>query len=173
MPEVQVVTTYLEMTDRDQLRPRLSEDPALRLRHVTDCPPHVYRDLYRGVGRDFNWYSRYHWTDAQIAANLADPAVRLHVLYHEDAPAGFFELRCHPADDSVEILFLGLLPAYTGRGLGRHLVTCALREAWRLDPARVWLHTCSLDHPAALATYRAAGLAAYKTTAGVEPLLQP
>ena len=70
---------------------------------------------------------------------------------------GLFELRRHPADDSVEVVYLGVLPCHAGRGLGRHLVTAALLRAWSLEPTRVWLHTCTLDHPSALNFYRAQG----------------
>lgn len=173
MGEVRVITTYLEMTEPGQLRPRFSEDPRLRVLQVTACPAYVYRDLYRGVGRGFNWHSRYHWTDGEIARNLADPAVSVHFLYWDGRPAGFFELRRHAGDDSVEVVYLGLLPEYVGRGLGRHLATVAMLRAWSLEPSRVWLHTCTLDHPAALPTYQAAGLVPYKAVSVVEPVLEP
>ncbi len=50
-----------------------------------------------------------------------------------------------------------------GRGLGKHLLSCAVRDAWALAPSRVWLHTCTLDHPAALPNYEKRGFARYKT----------
>ena len=36
-----------------------------------------------------------------------------------------------------------------------------LRRAWALGPSRVWVHTCSLDGPAALRTYQRRGLTVY------------
>ena len=69
--------------------------------------------------------------------------------------AGFFELRDW-ADGSTEIAYFGLLPAFIGRGLGGALLTEAVRRPGR-RPTRVWLHTSSLDHPAALANYVARG----------------
>jgi GNAT superfamily N-acetyltransferase len=68
------------------------------------------------------------------------------------APAGYFELK-RWADDSVEIAYFGLLPDYIGRGWGKYLLTEAVRAAWSENPVRVWLHTCTLDHPAALPNY--------------------
>jgi len=50
-----------------------------------------------------------------------------------------------------------------GQGLGKHLLSCAVRDAWALRPTRVWLHTCTLDHPHALSNYEARGFVAYKT----------
>lgn len=48
-------------------------------------------------------------------------------------------------------------------GLGGDLLTRALEEAWRLEAKRVWVHTCSLDSPAALANYQARGVRLCKT----------
>jgi hypothetical protein len=42
------------------------------------------------------------------------------------------------------------------------LLTQAVLEAWRTAPSRVWLHTCSLDHPAALRNYQARGFEVYR-----------
>jgi len=66
-------------------------------------------------------------------------------------------------DGAVEIIYFGLLPAFVGRGLGGALLSSAIEEAWRVNPLRVWVHTCSLDHPAALANYQARGMKIYKT----------
>jgi len=38
-----------------------------------------------------------------------------------------------------------------------------VRDAWSLRPRRVWLHTCTLDHPHALANYMARGFVPYRT----------
>ncbi|PYO77587.1 MAG: GNAT family N-acetyltransferase [Gemmatimonadetes bacterium] len=80
-----------------------------------------------------------------------------------DALAGWYELRRVPEDRSVEIAYFGLFPDAIGQGLGKHILSCAVRDAWALEPARVWLHTCTLDHPAALPNYQKRGFAPYKT----------
>ena len=79
------------------------------------------------------------------------------------ALAGWYELRRVPEDDSVEIAYFGLAPDAIGVGLGKHLLSCAVRDAWALGPARVWLHTCTLDHPHALPNYEKRGFVPYKT----------
>lgn len=58
----------------------------------------------------------------------------------------------------VEIAYFGLAPHFVGRGLGGALLTSAIEEAWRWDASRVWVHTCSLDHPSALRNYEARGM---------------
>lgn len=158
---MRAVRTYLEMRAPDALRPGRVDDPALRLEQVRNCPASFWRYLYSEVGREYRWIDRLPWTDAQIREYLSDPAVTLWVLSIEGAPAGYFELR---KDDggAVEIAYFGLLPEFTGKGLGRHLLTEAVATAWRLGAARVWLHTCSLDHPAALPNYLARGFQVFK-----------
>ena len=61
-----------------------------------------------------------------------------------------------------ELAFIGLVPELAGHGHGRWLLAEALRLAWRDGVSRVHVHTCTLDHPAALSAYRRAGFTAYK-----------
>jgi GNAT superfamily N-acetyltransferase len=79
----------------------------------------------------------------------------------ENAAAGYFELRQHQ-DRSVEIAYFGLLPAFIGRGWGKYLLTRAVESAWQLGTDRVWLHTCTLDHPAALSNYLKRGFRPFR-----------
>jgi len=122
------------------------------------CDPGLYRELYEGVGSDYHWRDRRSWTDEQLRAHLERPDIVIWVLRERGAPRGFFELARHD-DGSVEIAYFGLMPLGIGQGLGRALLTSAIDEAWSLKPvpSRVWLHTCTLDHPAALANYLARG----------------
>jgi ribosomal protein S18 acetylase RimI-like enzyme len=152
MPLVPVIRTYLEMTSLAQLRPAPPPVPAPRLGRVGECPASFFRYLYAEVGRAFHWTDRLGWDDATVRAYLDDPATSLWLLSWEGAPAGYFELR-GPGDGAVEIAYFGLLPEYFGRGWGGHLLTRAVESAWGLGPSRVWLHTCTLDHPAALPNY--------------------
>jgi GNAT superfamily N-acetyltransferase len=149
--------TYLEMRDPSELRPARVPETPVDIRLETPCAPVLYRSLYLGVGEGYRWTDRAAWTDAQIAAHLDQPGLDVWVARVEGGLAGFFELRrCE--DGSVEVAYFGLLPAFIGRGFGGYLATEALRRAWALGPSRVWLHTCTFDHPAALANYLKRGL---------------
>ena len=152
MPIIRVTRTYLEMTAASALRPAATPDPAPRLERVHDCAPPFFRYLYAEVGRAYHWTDRLGWTEADIRRHLTDPGFSLWLLSWQGAPAGYFELRRH-ADDSVEIAYFGLMPEFTGRGWGKYLLTEAVRAAWSGGPSRVWLHTCTLDHAAALPNY--------------------
>jgi ribosomal protein S18 acetylase RimI-like enzyme len=156
-----VTRTYLELGSPDDLKPATTPVPAPEVHRVEACPPSFYRYLYAEVGRAFHWTDRLQWSDDTIRRHLADPGITLWLLSWQSAPAGYFELRRHD-DGSSEIAYFGLLPEYFGRGWGKFLLTEAVREAWRTGPTRVWLHTCTLDHPAALPNYLRRGFRAVR-----------
>jgi GNAT superfamily N-acetyltransferase len=157
----QAVRTYLEMTDPSALQ-AASDPPAHAiLDRVEQCAPALWRHLYTEVGREYHWVDRLAWTDAEITRYLGDPALELWVLRVREETAGYFELRRHD-DGAVEIAYFGLLPAFTGQGHGRFMLTKAVERAWALGALRVWLHTSSLDHSSALSNYLARGFSIWK-----------
>jgi ribosomal protein S18 acetylase RimI-like enzyme len=158
---LQVTRTYLELSAPDDLRPVMPPNPAPRIERLGQCPASFYRYLYAEVGRGFRWTDRLAWSDETIRAHLTTPGLSLWLLSWEGAPGGYFELKPHP-DGSVEIAYFGLLPEYIGRGWGKYLLSEAVGEAWRGRPTRVWLHTCTLDHPAALPNYLERGFRAVR-----------
>jgi GNAT superfamily N-acetyltransferase len=132
------------------------------LERLEHCPPGRYRQLYGDVGRAWSWFDRLRWSDAELAAHLDRDEVSVRVLNVDSVPAGYYELVRHP-DQSVQIAYFGLMPHAIGRGLGKWLLGQAVADAWSGDPERVWLHTCTLDHPAALPNYLKAGFVATGT----------
>ena len=156
-----VTITYLEMRSPSALRPRRSEDPRFRVAEATVKQWQFNRFLYLLVGGDWSWVDKRSWSDQRWKAYAESERLRTFAAYYDGSVGGYFELR---ADDAggVEIAILGLTPKFVGRGLGAVLLTHALEEGWRLQPTRVWLHTCSLDHPAALPNYQARGMTVYK-----------
>ncbi|HLZ44823.1 MAG TPA: GNAT family N-acetyltransferase [Gemmatimonadales bacterium] len=166
---MQATRTYLELKDRDQFKAAFGSFPDIAIAPVPDPSPDLYRTCYRAVGEAFHWFDRWDWSDEQIAQHLADPAIQLFVANQrgrgraQDHLAGWYELRRVAEDDSVEIAYFGIVAAEFGRGFGKHLLSSAVRDAWALDPRRVWLHTCTLDHPNALPNYLARGFTPYRT----------
>lgn len=156
-----VTRTYLEMRSATELRPFGLADDRLRIERLEQCAPPFYRSLYEGVGGKYHWIDRLGWTDEQIRAHLARPELSLWVLFEVASPAGYFELTSHD-DGSVEIAYFGLLDRFIGRGLGKHLLSVAAERAWSNGANRVWLHTSSLDHPAALSNYIKRGFTPFK-----------
>jgi len=155
-----ITTTYLEMTDPAQLRPKVCGDPRLRILEAKTKQWRFNRFLYEFVGADWEWRDKLPWTDEQWRSYAEDERLRTFAAYFDGSPAGYFELS--GSDNDVEIVYFGLGPAFVGRGFGGPLLTRAIEEAWRQNPRRVWVHTCNLDHPAALANYQARGMVVYK-----------
>jgi GNAT superfamily N-acetyltransferase len=157
-----VTTTYLEMRSPEELRAKRCEDPRFWIREATVRQWEYNRFLYALVGSPWAWRDKCPRSDEEWRDYVEAEGLRTFCAYHDGSPAGYYELR-QDASRDVEIAYFGLAPKFIGRGFGGALLTSALEEAWRLQPGRVWVHTCSLDHPAALANYRARGMKAYKT----------
>ena len=152
------VATVLEMTEPRPVSP--STRPDLALAPMRSIAPDAYRHMFRRVGSDWLWNSRLRLDDSALAAILGDPAVDLCFPERDGAPIGILELDFRDMP-SVEIAFFGLVPEAMGRGAGRWLMDRALERAWREGVERVWLHTCTFDHPAAMGFYRRTGFTPY------------
>ncbi len=157
-PGATAVTVWdLEMTQRppaaDDHRPRLDAQLMIAARSA----PELSQFFYRIVGARWYWTDRLSWTDEQWMAWVDRPEHHLVSAWSEGAPAGYFELEVQ-APSSVELVYFGLVPEFIGHGLGGWLLSEAIEMAWGLvGTERVWLHTCSLDGPRAMANYKARG----------------
>lgn len=146
----------LEMRDASALRPKLVDDSTLEVRRVEEPLPEFNWFLNEAVGVEFRWGGRDEWTQADWIAYVDRPELETWVAYVGGAPAGYAELEKQD-DASVRIQRFGLLSRFRGRGLGGHLLTEFTRRAWSMGAERVWLSTCSHDHPHALRNYQARG----------------
>ena len=157
--ELAAVVTYLEM----HAPPAMDvPDSALSLRRIEAPHPDHYRELFRLIGSPWLWFSRLIMDDAKLAAIIQDSEVDLYTVVDEDGgEVGMLELDFREPPD-CELAFIGLIPEFAGKGHGRWLLAEAVRRAWRDGVRRVHVHTCSIDHPAALSAYRRAGFIPYK-----------
>jgi GNAT superfamily N-acetyltransferase len=165
----EVTISYLEMTSPADLRPVRSERPGLVLARIDPPLPELNRFFYTAVGGDWYWIDRLPWTEQCWLDYLDRPELETWVLSVAGVPAGYFELEAQAGGD-VEIAYFGLLPRFIGQGLGGHLLTAAVERAWQRGAKRVWLHTCTLDHPAALPHYQARGFRLYRREVKTQPL---
>lgn len=154
-------TYYLEMTSTEQLRvkPQRSD---LQIIECEEPQPALNRFLYQLVGSTWEWGDLDDWSDAQWRTMVENEAHRTWVAYHRGAIAGYYEL-FRPDGRSTEIRYFGLAPQFLDRGLGGPLLSHAIHSAWQWPGTeRVWVHTCTFDHPAALANYQARGMRIYQ-----------
>ena len=160
-----VTITYLEMRSPQALRPKASDDPGFWIREAVVKQWEFNRFLYALVGGNWQWTDKTPWSEQQWREYAEADNLRTYCAGYEGSIAGYYELR-QDGSDGVEIAIFGLAPKFIGRGFGGVMLTHALNEAWRLGPSRVWLHTCTLDHPAALANYQARGMVVYQVVTG-------
>ena len=157
--DLAAVVTFLEMRES----PRADVPPSpLSLRRIEDPRPNEYREMFRKVGARWLWFSRLVMDDAALAAIIQHPAVELFTVVDESgSEAGMLELDYREPGE-CELSFVGLVPELSGQGHGRWLLAEAINRAWREGVTRVHVHTCTLDHPAALGAYRRAGFVPYR-----------
>lgn len=157
--ELAAVVTYLEMASPPEHHIPPSR---LSLKRVEVPQPEHYKALFRLIGAPWLWFSRLVMDDAHLASIIQHPKVELDAVFDEDGhEVGMLELDFREPNE-CELAFVGLIPDFSGQGHGRWLLAEAVRRAWRDGVDRVHVHTCSLDHSAALAAYRRAGFVPFK-----------
>ena len=150
------VVTHLEMLKPPQPRDAPPAD-GLDLRLVAAPQPDWYRDLYRKIGaQDWLWFSRLQLTTGELEQIICDPKVAIHALTKNGSDEGLLELDFRQ-DGECELAFFGVTQRLIGTGAGRFLMNAALDLAWTRPISRLWVHTCTWDHPGALAFYRRSG----------------
>jgi GNAT superfamily N-acetyltransferase len=156
-----LITTYLEMTNRDAFRPAyVADNAALRIMPMGWADVAFYKFLYQAVGEMWSWRDRLVIPEDELRRILSQPECNIDVLYIDGVPAGYIELMRE--GDSTEIAYFGLRPAFIGQGLGKHLLSAGIARAWDEGARRVWVHTCNLDGPHALDNYRKRGFTIYR-----------
>jgi GNAT superfamily N-acetyltransferase len=157
--DLAAVVTFLEMRERPNPDVAASH---LSLRRIEHPQPEHYRALFRKVGARWLWFSRLVMDDAKLSAIIGDGNVDLSTVIDDSgSEVGMLELDFREAGE-CELSFVGLVPELSGQGHGRWLLAEAVSRAWREGITRVHVHTCTLDHPAALGAYRRAGFTPYK-----------
>jgi len=160
------VVTYLEL----RTPPVIIEAPTtseFQIRSVSQLDLDWYRQLYRRIGERWLWFSRLRLSDDELRAVLDDPGVDIFALSYNGEDHGLLELDRRRMPD-IEITFFGVTTEMIGKGAGRALLAHALKLAWGHQPQRVWLHTCTSDHPSALGFYRKFGFVPYKRAIEIE-----
>ncbi len=156
------VVTFLEMTERPP--PRAARDTSAPLAVVRwEAPPlDAYRALFRAVGQEWMWVSRLLMPDDKLRAALDDPAVEVYALVGQGGrQLGLIELDFRQQGD-CELVYFGVVPEAIGSGAGRLMMDAAIRQAWRRPIRRFWVHTCTFDHPGAVAFYIRSGFRPYQ-----------
>lgn len=150
---------YLEMLHPEELSPKALLPETQLVKLEIPLPP-LNRFFYQEVGKLWQWKDRLIWTEEEWQNWVERETLQTWMLILRGTPAGYFELDTQDGD--VEIAYFGLLPEFLGKGLGGGFLSAAIEKAWEMGVKRVWVHTCSLDHPHALNNYQARGFQIYR-----------
>lgn len=157
----ELTTYYLEMRSPEDFSPKGRPEDLC----ICECGVKQFqfnRFLYQLVGGPWQWVDKLTWSDEEWVNYAENDNLRTWVAYHKGSPAGYYDLQQQDAGD-VEIAYFGLAPRFLGMGFGGYLLSQAIRSAWEWQGTkRVWVHTCSLDHPGALENYKARGMKVYR-----------
>lgn len=160
------VVTYLEMRSPPALAPALAASydaphGALALHRLGGAQLDRYRALFRAVGTPWLWFSRLRMNDDTLRSILADERVEAWAVCHDGRDVGLLELDFRTAGE-CELAFFGLVADRVGQGAGRWLMQQAITRAWAQPITRFHVHTCTLDHPGAVAFYVRSGFTPYR-----------
>jgi len=156
------VITYLEMTERPTSPTPALPAQKIALLRAENPTLSYYRYLYNSVGEDWYWWERRAFSDEELGKIIHDEKVEIYTLFVGGVPAGYGELdRRQEGDGDIEVAYFGLLPDFIGMGLGGYFLRWLIDQAWTYSPKRLFVHTCTEDHPAAIHNYQRHGFVPY------------
>jgi GNAT superfamily N-acetyltransferase len=158
--KIAAIVTSLEMTAPPPLRAEVA-DPPWSLRRLPDVDAEEYLQLYRAVGGDWLWFTRLVMPREALIADLADPAVEVYRLEAAGGDVGILELDFREPE-TCELVYFGVSAGLVGGGAARWLMNRAIQRAWSQPIRRFWVHTCTLDAPAAPAFYMRSGFRPFR-----------
>jgi GNAT superfamily N-acetyltransferase len=164
----EVTTTYLEMLSPEAFKPKASPVKDICVRKIEIPTPTLNHYFYVQVGRSWKWYNRLSWSLTDWSAWAEKETMDTWMGQMKGSPFGYLEIERQGED--AELSYFGLLPQFLGKGLGGFFLSEAIRIAWELKPKRLWVHTCTLDHPHALRNYLARGFSIYKKEVAQEQI---
>ena len=160
----EVKRNYLEICSLQDLKEgnyKLSNDYSLKL--IDPINFQLNKFFYKNIGKSHKWIDRLSWSEENWINYVSDKNVKTYVFKFKDDLVGFFELIYHPQKNETEIAYFGILEEYQNKKLGSYLLSEAIKQSFKNNENRVWVHTCSLDHKNALKNYIARGMKIFKT----------
>ena len=158
-----IFRNYLEIKSLEDFKEakKLSEDCSVELTNPKDFQLNKF--FYKNIGKNCQWVDRLVWTDLDWTNYVSDEKLFTYILKNEGEIAGYFELLFSKDTREVEIAYFGILEEYFGKKLGGYLLSEAIKYSFTLGCARIWVHTCSLDHENALRNYLSRGMKIFKS----------
>ncbi|MDA9707054.1 GNAT family N-acetyltransferase [Candidatus Pelagibacter sp.] len=158
---IHVERNFLELRDIKKLKFNSSKENKFLIKKIKP-DFQLNKFFYKQVGKKHRWIDRLSWTDEKWINFISNRNLETYVISESEDLIGFFELLYNPDLNETEISYFGLLEEYIGKGIGGYALSEAIKKAFEKNIKRVWLHTCTLDHPNALKNYMARGMRVFR-----------
>ena len=158
---IHVERNFLEIKDLRNLKENINMENNFLIKKIKP-DFQLNKFFYKQGGKKHRWIDRLIWSDEKWMTYISNRNLETYVISKYDELVGFFELLYNPELKETEISYFGLLEEYIGKGIGGFALSSAIRKAFEKNINRVWLHTCTLDHPNALKNYIARGMTVFK-----------
>ena len=158
---IHVQRNFLELTDLKNLKTNSIKKNKYSVKKI-EPDFQLNKFFYKQVGKNHRWIDRLSWSDEKWINYISNKNMETYIISDSYELAGFFELLYNPKLKETEISYFGLLEEYIGKGIGGFALSVAIKKSFEKNIKRVWLHTCTLDHPNALKNYKARGMTVFK-----------
>ena len=153
---------YLEIKSIDELNYSKSPNNKCELLKINPPDFQINKFFYKQIGSDHRWIDRLVWDDQKWVSYVSNPNVKTYVLKENDDLVGYFEQIINQEKNDCEIAYFGILEEFFSKGYGGYLLSEAIKLGFQSNVKRVWVHTCSLDHPNAILNYKSRGMQVFK-----------
>ena len=151
---------YLEINNINDLKINPISSDCFSLKEASKDNFDLNKFFYKQIGKGHQWIDRLIWQDKDWLKYISNENLRTYILKKENDLVGYFELIFNNND--CEIAYFGILEEFIGKGYGGFLLSEALKIGFK-RAKRIWVHTCSLDHPNAIENYKSRGMKIFKT----------
>jgi ribosomal protein S18 acetylase RimI-like enzyme len=158
-----IIRSYLHISSKNDLIKSSCKEKNLEVYLEKKPTPELCKFFYKEVGKEFFWKDRLRWSDQEWLSYINNEFFKLYILKYNNKLAGYYELLYDLKTFSMEIPYFGIFKEFYGKGIGGYLLTDAILNSFNHKVDKVWVHTCTLDHPNALKNYLARGMKIFKT----------
>ena len=158
-----VKRNYLEVKSLKDLVELSRPSEKLKVKLVDPPDFLLNKFFYKQIGKKLNWIDRLVWSDKKWINYLNNENVNTYILKEKNNFVGYYEQIFDKEKLDFEIAYFGILEEYIGKKFGGYLLSEAIKNAFKLNPKRIWVHTCSLDHRHALKNYLSRGMKIFKS----------
>ena len=154
---------YLEISSLKELKAKRKPSTKLNIKLLESSNYELNKFFYKQIGKKYQWIDRLVWSNTTWQKYTSNKNLKTYILEEDDNLVGYFELIYNKELNNCEIAYFGILENFFCKGYGGYLLSEAIKFGFKLNANRVWVHTCSLDHPNAISNYKSRGMQIFKS----------